>query len=383
ISVYLEQRLPLFRKTPWFLDRLWDSPSVIKAASSRWVRTDPRLLGELTVSVLKGETGFQRKEILKLLHWLSREAPPEVVNLPNSLLIGLARPIKKSLNRPVVCTLQGEDLFLEGLLEPYKKQALELIRAGVDCVDLFVPVSQYHARFMADYLGIPRDKIRVIPLGINLDGYSPTRRSRTEPFRVGYLARVTPEKGLHVLCETYRRMRRDYGLPASRLEAAGYLAHEHQDYLRGIERKMKEWGLGEEFQYRGVLTRQEKLAFLKTLDVFSVPATYDDPKGIYVLEAMASGVPVVQPRRGAFTEMIESTAGGLLVDSGDDEALARGILSIWKNPALGEELSRKGAEGVRRHYSITRMAEGMIEAYEHVLESASPRVTASELAEFT
>lgn len=363
ISVYLEQHSALFRKTPWLLDRLWDSKLALKMASRRSIPVNPRLLGELTISMLKGEDGFQSKELEKLIHWLKNEPPPDVVNLPNSLLISLARPIKKALDRPVCCTLQGEDLFIEGLGEPYRSASLDLMRANLDAVDCFIAVSEYYADFMCGYLGIPEKKMRVVPLGINLSGYGERPASRSDVFTIGYFARVAPEKGLHILCETYRRLRERDDVGRACLEVAGYLAPEHKAYLSDLENKMKEWGLGDEFHYRGVLDRQEKIDFLHSLDVLSVPATYDEPKGLFLLEAMACGVPVVQPRRGAFTEMVENTRGGLLVEPDNIDSLVEGIVSVIKDPALAAKLSRNGAENVRRYYNVALMAERALNVY--------------------
>src|SRR5437667_2953299 len=167
ISIYLQQHVALFRKTPGFLDRLWDSPSVIRAVASRSISTDPKLLGDLTVSMLEGDRGVLRKEFDKLLEWLADEPVPDVVNLPNSLLIGLARPLAEALKRPICCTLQGEDLFLDGLIEPYRGKAIELIRRQVDDVDRFLPVSDYYVPTMSRLLGISADRMSVVPLGIN------------------------------------------------------------------------------------------------------------------------------------------------------------------------------------------------------------------------
>ena len=372
ISVYLEQYLPLFRKSPRWLDRLWDSKPMLRLASRRSISTSPRMLGELTVSMLKGEAGFQQKEISKLIDWLKHEGPPDLVSLPYSLLIGLARPIKEALGRPICCTLQGEDLFLEGLHEPYKSEALDLIRANVEHVDVFISVSEYYARFTPAYLGIPRAKISVVPLGINLQGYEPRavseRKPGQQPFTVGFFARVAPEKGLHVLADAYRRLRASDALGGEvRLEAAGYLAAEHRKYLSGIEQQMKDAGLGSEFHYRGVLTREQKISFLRELNVLSVPATYDEPKGIFLLEAMACGVPVVQPARGAFPEIIEKTGGGLLVAADDVESLAEGILSLFRDRELAEKLGQRGFEKVREHYSVALMADRALEVYQSVV----------------
>src|SRR5688500_13411278 len=114
ISVYLQQRAGFFRWAPRVLDRLLDSPWLISAASSGSISTDPRSLGELTISMLKGEEGFQRREFEKLLAWLVSETPPDVIQLPNALLASLARPLRRELKRPVHCTLHGEDLVLDG-----------------------------------------------------------------------------------------------------------------------------------------------------------------------------------------------------------------------------------------------------------------------------
>jgi glycosyltransferase involved in cell wall biosynthesis len=363
ISVYLQQHMALFRKTPWLLDRLWDSRLALKLASRRSIAVDPRMLGELTISVLKGEEGHQRKELLKLIHWLKSEPAPDVIDMQNSLFIGLARPIKEALGRPVCCTLQGEDLFLNGLLEPYRGRALDLIRKSVEFVDGFIAVSDYYANFMCDYLHIPESKIHVVPLGINLKGYDARRPERSGPFTVGYFARVAPEKGLHLLAEAYRLLRGQGELAGARLEVAGYLAPQQKSYLDDIERKMRDSGLGDEFHYRGVLDRQQKIDFLHSLDVLSVPATYDEPKGLFLLEAMANGVPVVEPGRGAFTEIVRKTSGGLLVEPDNPESLAEGILAVYKDPSMAASLSRNGLEGVRKHYSVTAMAARALEVY--------------------
>ena len=370
ISVYLQQHSAVFRKTPWLLDRLWDSKVALKLASRRSIPVNPRLLGELTVSMLRGEDGYQRKELQKLVHWLKGESKPDLINLPNSLLISLARPLKQALGCPVVCTLQGEDLFLEGLEESYRTRSLDLIRANVKYVDAFIAVSRYCAGAMSDYLEIPPEKIHTVPLGIKLEGYGRKPRGQGDEFRIGYFARVAPEKGLHALAESYRLMRERPDAPAARLEVAGYLAPEHKPYLAGVERKMNEWGYGDEFHYRGVLDREQKIEFLQSLDVLSVPATYDEPKGMFLLEAMACGVPVVQPRRGAFPEIIEKTLGGVIVEPDDPAALAEGLLSIWRDRALREELAHNGYERVRKYYSAATEAARALEVYAELKNGA-------------
>jgi glycosyltransferase involved in cell wall biosynthesis len=366
ISVFLEQHSALFRHTPRVLDRVWDADWVIRMAAKRRIKVDPRSLGELTVSMLRGEDGFQRKEIGKLLDWLRTERKFDIVNLPYALLLGLAAPLRRALNVPIVCTLQGEDLFLDGLGESHKRESLRLIKDAAVHIDAFLPVSRYYQDYMPGYLGLPREKMRVVPIGINLDGYVPRQRLRTDTFTIGYFARIAPEKGLHVLADAYRELRSRPGIGKSRLVAAGYLAPEHHDYLDGIRKKLRDWRLESDFEYQGEVDRAQKIIFLQNLDVLSVPATYAEPKGIFLLEAMASGVPVVQPRRGAFPEIVETTGGGLIVEPDSSSALADGLLELWRNPARADALGAAGAEGVRRHYTVGRMAETAEAVYHEV-----------------
>jgi glycosyltransferase involved in cell wall biosynthesis len=362
ISVYLQQHLALFRWTPRFLDRLWDSPRVIGAFAGHGVSADARLLGDMTVALLEGEHGTLHKEFEKLLDWTRGEPSPDVVNLPNSLLISLAAPLKRALGRPVFVTLQGEEVFIDGLTPDYRERTLALIRAQVPHVDGFIAVSDYCARFMADLLHIPADRMAVVPLGIDMSGYGP-RAPEGAPFRVGYFARVAPEKGLHVLAEAYVRFRRRIGAAEARLEAAGYMARHHEPYLNDARRVLERAGLGEEFVYHGEVDREGKLGFLRRLHVLSVPATYDEPKGMFLLEAMASGVPVVQPRRGAFSEVVERTGGGRLIDPDDPEALAEGLHALWSDRALAAGLAERAFTGVRAHYTIAQSADRLLEAY--------------------
>jgi glycosyltransferase involved in cell wall biosynthesis len=217
--------------------------------------------------------------------------------------------------------------------------------------------------YMPGYLGIPSEKMRLVPLGINLEGYSARPGRRDGPFTLGYFARIAPEKGLRVLCDAYCRLRSRAGAGPARLLVAGYLAPEHQGYLDASVALLREAGLASEFEYRGEVDRSTKIAFLQELDVLSVPATYDEPKGMFLLEAMASGVPVVQPRRGAFTEIVEKTGGGLLVDVDNPGALADGIRALWEDPARREALGAAGVAGVREHYHVGQMAETVESVY--------------------
>jgi glycosyltransferase involved in cell wall biosynthesis len=320
--------------------------------------------------MLKGTSGDLRREFEKLVDWTRREPPPDVVSLPNSLLIAMAAPLAAALDRPVCCTLQGEELFLNGLTQPYRDDALALIRRQVATVDRFIAVSDYGARFMSELLDVAPSRMAVVPLGVSMAGYE-MRPQGHDSFTVGYFARVAPEKGLHLLVDAFVRLaRRTAGAPV-RLEAAGYLSRAAEPYLDAARRTLAREGLADRFTYRGEVDRAGKLAFLRSLDVLSVPATYDEPKGMFLLEAMASGVPVVQPRRGAFVEIVERTGGGLLVDPDSAESLADGLYALWRDRDRANRLGRAAFQGVRAHYTIEQSARRLIDAYADTIATAS------------
>jgi len=366
ISVFLEQYISLFRKTPWLVDRLWESPRLLRAVASRAVETKPAKLGALTVSVLEGAHGHQRKELDKLVSWLKDQPRPDVLDISNSMLIAIAGPLKEALGCPINCTLQGEDIFIEGLLEPFRSRSKALIRSHLQHVDSFVAVSDYYAGHMAQYLGIPGAKMHVVPLGVSPDTFTPASDRAAASFTLGYLGRIAPEKGLHLLVDAYRNMRERGALTGCRIEVAGYLGGEHLSYWKSIEREVKGWGLEGEIQYRGELDLGEKIRFLQSLDLFVVPATYDDPKGMSLIEAMACGVPVVAARRGSYTELLERTGGGVLVTPDDLPALEETLKALVDDRDRVVDLGQRARTGVCGRYTTDEMTTAALDVYQRL-----------------
>ena len=364
INVYLEQKLALFRHTPWMLDALFNSPILLKWLSRFSASTNAKDLGALTVSVLQGEEGRQTKELAKLVKWLKDAYQPDIVQLTNSMFVGFAREMRKILGVPILCAFQGEDIFLEDLIEPYKSQALKLLQARAWDVDGFIAPCRYYADFMAGYLNIPVGKIHVVNLGVSLQGYSNAKKHTTEfPFVIGYLARICPEKGLHLLVDAFYQLTQRLGSDKIRLKIAGYLGKRDKPYFEGIIKQIDMWGLTHAFEYSGEVDRNQKIEFLSSLHLLSVPTTYRESKGLYILEALANGVPVVQPRHGAFPELIAATGGGVLVEPASPDAIAGGILQLINDTDYREQLGRQGQEAVHRAFSDDVMVEATLVVY--------------------
>jgi len=361
INVYLQQKSAVFRHTPWLLDRLLDSPRLLRRMIHGMEGESLPELGALTVSMLRGTQGAQRKELAKLIRWLGRRRV-DLVNLPNALFVGAAAEIRKALGVPVFCTLTGEDLFLDMLPADARDQAIELIRGRAEDVTAFVAVSRYYAAHAGECFGIASERLHVVPLGVRVEDKPAVVEAVTSrPFTIGYLARICPEKGLHVLCAAFRLLRR--AGRDCRLKITGYLPPSNRAYLQALLNEMSHEPAGT-VEYLPDVDRAGKLAFLRSLDVLSVPTVYREAKGLYVLEALAEGVPVVQPDHGAFPEMLAATGGGVLFKPEDAAALAEALGKLMDDPGLRQELGRRGRSVVLQVYTDQVMAEKTWRLYE-------------------
>jgi glycosyltransferase involved in cell wall biosynthesis len=356
INLFLQEKLQIFRHTPWFVDRLLDARPLLRWAGRLAGKTEAADLGDLTLSLLQGEHGHQRKEVDKLVAWLADEIKPEIIHLTAALLSGLVHEMKRRLRVPVLCSLQGDDIFLESLPESHRSRCLALVRLHCREIDGFVATSAYYADFMAEYLAIPRARIHVVYPGLNLAGHGGPRTEQQRPYTIGYFARICPEKGLHILTEAFYLLKQTAGAEQCRLHVSGWLGGNHHAYFAGLRNKLKERRLEEYFLHVEAPDHQSKVRFFQGIDVLSVPTTYREPKGLYVLEALANGVPVVQPRHGSFPELIEATGGGLLVAPEDPHDLARALRQLFDNPAHRRELGSKGKEAVHARFHAERMA---------------------------
>lgn len=326
---------------------------------------DPRINAELTLSILKGEQGNQRELLKELVDWLKSTYQPDLIHITNTLLIGIARELKRELQVPVTCGLHGEDIFLEGLPQPYHTQALDLICERARDVDRFLAISTYYADMFSKWVGLDRSKIDVVWPGIALNDYRklPVEPLAFRPLTIGFLARFVPEKGLHLLVEAFIRLIRSGEFPNLRLLAGGYVSRAYEPYLKSIRKTIRNSGLEDRIKLLGTLQRAEKLDFFKQIDVFSVPATYREPKGISILEALASGVPVVQPEHGAYPEWVHATEGGLLHRPHDSIDLAQKLSFLLRNEDLRKQMGRHAQQAAWQKFSSERMAANTLEVF--------------------
>jgi glycosyltransferase involved in cell wall biosynthesis len=354
VNMFLQQKLALFRHTPRWLDRLLDSTGLLRWASRFAGMTRASDLGEMTVETFRGLHGRQAKEWNRLLDWLA-EQRPDVVVLSNGLLAGLARGVKERLGCAVVCSLQGEDAFLDSLPEPYRSDSWQALRETTPHVDIFVGVSDYYSKAMAARLHLPPEKITTVRNGIEVAGFAPAAAPPELP-TIGFLARMCQGKGLDRLVDAFILLAKRGNLPHLRLRIGGAKTSADDAFVAAQEKKLRDAGCLDAAQFLPNLDYNEKVAFLQSLSVLSVPATYGEAFGLVVIEALACGVPVVQPDHGAFPELVRATGGGLLCPPDDAGALAVALEQLLLAPGLASELGHRGRAAVLENFSADRMA---------------------------
>jgi len=362
INVYLQQKWALFRKTPRWLDRLFDSPRLLGWVARAAGMTSARQLGEATLSTLRGPDGRQAKELRRLLNWLDQRDRPDVAILSNALLAGLARPIRERLGIPVVCTLQDEEGFLDGLGEPYAGRCWDLLASIAVGMDAWIAPSRYYAAQMTRRLGLPPDRVRAVHNGIDPTGYEPAPTPPDPPV-IGFLSQMCRPKGLDTLVEAFIALKTGGRVPGLKLRAAGGKTQADAAFLAKIQRRIRSAGVAADVELLDAFDRSTKRAMLSTLSVLSVPTRKPEAFGLFVLEALASGVPVVLPRHGACPELIEATSGGLLCEPNDPDDLAAVLEKLLADPAAARAMGLRGREAVGRDFHADRTADQLVRIF--------------------
>jgi len=337
LSVYLSNKFPV----PRWLDRALSAPPLLRLAAGLVGMTSPRQLGESAVAMLQPDAAHE--ELERLMVWLRTQPAPDVICLSNSLLAGLAARLQQAFRVPVVCTLQGEDSFLDALPEPYRQRAWELLTQRCAGIDHFIAVSRYFADVMIKRLNLPAERVSVVHPGIATEEFLPTKASQPV---IGYLARMHPTKGLDTLVQAFLQLK----TPGARLRVAGAMTSQDKRFVGSLRDK-----LGDRAEFLPNLDRAAKADFLRSLAVFSVPATYGEAFGMYVLEAQAAGVPVVQPRHGAFPEVLAATGGGVLCEPNQSAALAAALDRLLGDPVSARQLGAAGRQAVHEKFGTATM----------------------------
>jgi glycosyltransferase involved in cell wall biosynthesis len=379
INVYLQQKFDFFQKTPRWIDRLFDRPALLRWAGHKAGMTSASDLGEAAISMLAGKHGRQKKELDRLVDWLAlQDNKPYIICLSNILLAGLAGSIKERLGVPVACLLQDEDEFLDSLKSPYAEKAWNLLTERSRDVDVFIAVSKYYANIMEQRLGIPSGQMQVIRVGISLKGFEQPD-ARPETPTIGFLSRMCPDKGLDTLIEAFTELKKNEKLRHAKLKIAGGKRADDEEFINRLKRQLDSLSLIDDVEFLPSFDRTSNIAFLQTISVLSVPEKKSVAYGLYVLEALAAGVPVVQPASGVFTELLETTGGGVLFEPNNASSLSKALEPLLLNPSYARSLGEKGRRSVIEKFNIEQTAEEIVRIYEGSRKAGSQRIIQKSL----
>lgn len=321
INVYLDSKLPGWRLLPRSLKSWLDRPALVNLLSKFSSSTNAADLGPLTIDILNGIHGPQRQEINELIDYLCDQLRPDVILFSNALLSGIAPELRRRFAGRLCCLLQGDDIFVDGLSEPWKSQALSIISQNAAHFDTLLTHSDYYTEYMHRYLSLPADRFRTIPLtmetapdnpGVNKKVSGKPGEESSEPLTIGYFARICPEKGAFRFLEAAEQVLPNR--PDLNMVIGGYLPEQHRLLFQARMEAIRK-NTGERLKWAGSpANRQQKFELLQTFDWLCVPAEYHEPKGLYVLEAALAGVASLVPAHGAFPERIATLGAGRLFD---------------------------------------------------------------------
>ncbi len=364
INVYLQQKMDFFRKTPRWFDSILDSRWLLDLVGKKSGMTSARLLGEMTVSMLRGEDGRQVKELDRLVDWMVQsDNRPDIVCISNILLAGLAGPIRERLKVPVVCLLQDEDGFLDGLEATYSSEAWQIVAEKSQDIDAFISVSRYYADVMQKRLLVEDEKIHVVHTGISMDGFESLRVNPEVP-TIGYLSRMCPERGLDTLVDAFIMLKKNEKFADAKLRVAGGKISGDESFIRGLKRKLSSAGVMDDVEFLEGFQRQARISFLRGLSVLSVPEKNPIAYGLYVLEALAAGVPVVEPVGGVFDELSTETGGCVLYEPNDAATLCESLSSLLLDSERLRQLGTDGRDAVIEKFDVHRTAAGMVRIFD-------------------
>lgn len=365
INIYLKEKLPFYRHAPEWLERIFDSHALLQLAAKKSGSTRASGLEEMTISMLLGEKGRQASELDHLINYL-HQINPDVVHLSNALLLGLAHRLKRDLGTGVVCSLQDENEWIDLMEDSYQEKIWNIMAERAEDVDFFVTASQYYSEKSQKQLGILADKIKVIYGGVNLEGYEISSLPFDPPV-IGYLCRMSEYFGLGILVDAFIGLKKEGRSKDLRLHITGGYTSEDKHFVKELLKKISGAGFEKDVEIFKNFDKENRVQFLKSLTLLSVPVPSGEAFGAYQVEALAAGVPVVQPNVGCFPEFVETTKGGIIYEPNDSETLAKSIASLLSDPDRVRQLGEQGRRAVLERFSMGNMAKDIVKVYEEVL----------------
>ena len=368
VNMFLREKLPLFRRMPHWMDQLLDSPWVLRQAAAREQSTNPADLGPMTLSMLRGRRGNQQKEFDRFLEWLKVQDRPDIIHVSNALLLGFAPEIKEIVDAPIVCSLQDEEPWVNAMRAPYDQRVWAAIAEDAQCVSRFIATSAWYADRMTTCMGLAPERVSVVFPGIETGDVTPAALDFNPPV-IGFLERLSRAQGFGLLVDAFMALKRMPAFKDLRMHATGGCTPADRQFHEDIHARLRCEGMDDAVEFLQEFQLAQRGEFLRSLSVLSVPVPGGEAFGLQLLEAMAHGVPVVQPAEGSYPEIINATGGGVLYDPQESGGLVHALQSLLENPEEARRLGRQGREAILAQFNMDRVVRDMIAVYNAALET--------------
>lgn len=366
VNIYLKQNFKLFRNMPAWLERFFNSAPLLKFAAKKAGSTRASGLEEMTISMLLGRDGNQKVELQELINFLKHHEKPDVVHLSNALLLGMAGQIREELGIPVVSSLQDEDVWIDAMHEDYHVKLWKLMGEKAGDVDAFVAVSSYFGAVMKEKMNLPDPKLHVVHIGVEPDKYK-LNFPASAPRVIGFLSRMNHENGFEIVVDAFIKLKLEKGFDDVRLKLSGGMTGDDRAFVKKQIKKLKKSNFLKDVGFVDNFEGDALDAFFADLSVLTVPVIKGEAFGLYQLEAMASGIPVVQPAVGAFPEVIEISGGGVVYYPNTPEALAEKLAEVLSQPDKLYQMSVAGRKAIVEKFNNEVLTGNMVKIYEKVI----------------
>ena len=359
-SYFVAQKYFGRRKMPRFFEKVLDIPSMLRIASSFSGATSAKGMEQITLSMIQGDDPHFIKQVKKMIDWMVLHDRPDVIHLSTSMLIGIAKAIKSQIDIPIVCSLQDEEIWLDGLEERQAKEAWDSIRDNLLFVNRFVASSEFYKR--AALQKMPEiGAIDVVYPGVDIEKYGSL--DYPEAPTIGFFYRMSYQNGLDIVARAFVKLKKEGAVPRLKLKIGGGFTRENRRFIRRIHRMLKPYAHDVIWSERYTLA--EHAAFYRDISLICVPVRFDEAVGLYLCEAFAAGRPAVEPDTGSFAEIVSE--GGVLYRPHTSEALAGGIKKLLTDTALYAQCCQEVQQLSQNRYNDKVLVEGLHRVYGRVV----------------
>jgi len=220
---------------------------------------------------------------------------------------------------------------------------------------------------MADRMNLAPDRVSVVFPGIETDHVTPAALDFAPPV-IGFLERLSRAQGFGLLVDAFMELKRLPQFRDLRMHATGGSTPADHRFHADLHAKLRSENMDGAVEFLHEFDIMRRGEFLRSLSVLSVPVPGGEAFGLQLLEAMAHGVPVVQPAEGSYPEIINATGGGILYDPREPGALVRALQSLLEKPDEARRLGRQGREAILAQFNMDRVVRDMLAVYTTALD---------------